>query len=104
MSSAHATAWVMLTVPDDLAEAVADWLLDVDAPGFTGYAISGHSGAGQGLSLHEQVRGRRRGYQYQIEMPADAVAAFLEQLRAAFVGSRIRYAVLPVITAGKLHR
>jgi hypothetical protein len=103
MTTESATAWILLTVPTELAEPVADWLMDIAAPGFTGYPVSGHSGKGHGLSLREQVGGRRRGYQYQIEIPAADVANLLAQLRAAFTGSRIRYAVLPVVTSGALH-
>ena len=97
------TVWIVLTVPEALAEAIADWLQDCDAPGFTGHTVRGHSGSGRGLSLVEQVSGRRQGYQYQIELPANDVDAFLSQLRSAFTGSRVRYAVLPVLAHGALH-
>jgi hypothetical protein len=36
-------------------------------------------------------------------MPAADIEGFLQQLRATFAGSRIRYAVLPVLASGALH-
>jgi hypothetical protein len=96
-------ALVVLTVSPAIEEAVIDWLLARrEGSGFTSMPVSGHSARQQGLSNLEQVTGRQRRVQFQMEMRGQDVDAFLENARATFGGADIHFWVVPVLSAGRL--
>lgn len=92
---------VTLNVPPSIEEAVVDCLLTLEsAHGFSSFPVSSHDHRNEGLSLAEQVTGRQRKIRFQMYVPEDGLAGLLEQLRAEFSGSGIKYWVLPVIENG----
>jgi hypothetical protein len=94
---------VVLTTAPALQEPVVDWLLEhLGGGGFTGVPVAGHSSRLEGLSADEQVSGRQRRYQFQIQMDVERVEGFLAGLGEAFSGADIRYWMLPVVGAGSL--
>jgi len=94
---------VTLNVPPQLEEMLIDWLLvEVGSSGFTGYRVYGRSASMSGLSAAEQVSGRRRRSQYDVEMKRSDVGAFLAAANEAFGHADVHCLVLPVIAAGEL--
>ena len=96
-------ALVVLNVPPALEETVVDWLLQrVGGAGFTSFAVHGHSTSHQNLSAAEQVSGRERRQQFQVQIDADVVQGFLSDARDSLGTADIRYWVLPVTYSGRL--
>ena len=92
---------VTLNVPVSLEEAVVDCLLMVESEhGFSSFPVSSHDHKNEGLSLAEQVSGRQKRIRFQMYVPQQGLPTLLEQLRADFSGSGIKYWVLPVIENG----
>lgn len=93
---------VILNAPPNLEEALVDWLLaHGSGTGFTSFPAEGHSTRHDNLSTAEQVSGRQRRQQFQVQMAAAAVDEFLEALQAALGGAGIHYWVLPVLRSGR---
>jgi hypothetical protein len=98
-----AEALVVLNVPPSLEEPLVDWLLArEDGAGFTSFPVFGHSTRHDHLSAAEQVSGRQRRQQFQVQMAAVAVEQFLDDVRASLGGAGIHYWVIPVIGGGHL--
>jgi len=96
-------ALVVLTVSPALEETMIDWLLSrPGGGGFTSMPVSGHSASHSGLSNIEQVTGRRRRVQFQIQMDSGSLEPFLARAREAFGGTDTHYWVIPVFGAGRL--
>jgi hypothetical protein len=96
-------ALVVLNVPPELEETVVDWLLKrVGGVGFTSFAVSGHSTSHDDLSAAEQVSGRQRRQQFQMQIGAEVVQGFLSDARDTLGAADIRYWVLPVMQTGRL--
>jgi hypothetical protein len=96
-------ALIVLNAPPELEEPVVDWLLArKDSTGFTSFPVSGHSTSYAGLSAAEQVSGRQRRQQFQVQLRADAVAAFLDDIRVAFGAAGIHFWVSPLTAGGHL--
>ena len=94
---------VTLNVPPKLEEAVVDWLLGSGrGSGFTSYPVRGHSSSAVGLSLAEQVSGRQKRIQFEIEMAASDAAEFIQNASAAFGAADVQCVVLPAFAAGSL--
>lgn len=94
---------VVLNIDPNLEEAVIDWLLARDdGVGFTGFPIFGHSTDHGHLSPSEQVSGRARRQQFQIQVEQGNVERFLQAASAEFGESGVRYWVLPILTSGHL--
>ncbi len=92
---------VTLSVPPGIEEAIVDCLLTLESEhGFSSFPISSHDHRNEGLSLAEQVTGRQRKIRFQMYVPEDGLGQLLNQLRAEFSGSGIRYWVLPVVENG----
>lgn len=92
---------VTLGVPPALEEAVVDCLLTLESEhGFSSFPVYSHDHRNEGLSLAEQVSGRQKKIRFQMYVPEQRLAALLDQLRAEFAGSGIRYWVLPVVENG----
>lgn len=87
-------ALVVITIIPNLEEPLIDWLLAREQPtGFTSMPVFGHGSRHDYLSTAEQVSGRQRRVQFQIEMALDLVDPFLQSLRADFEGAHMRYRV-----------
>lgn len=99
----HAEALITLNVPPDLEEAIVDWLLArEDSTGFTSFPVYGHSTSHDGLSPTEQVTGRQRRQQFQIQIRAGNVNAFIESVRKSFAAAGLHFWVVPIILGGHL--
>ena len=92
-----------LSVSPRLEGTVVDWLLSREACyGFTSFPVAGHSCSPVGLSLAEQVSGRKKQMRFQMHLPAAEVPALLEQLRRDFAGSGMHYWLSPVLESASL--
>ena len=99
----HARTLVVLNVAPALEESLVDWLLArQDTIGFTTVAASGHSAAHHDFTAAEQVKGRKRQVQFQIQLPAGELNTFLREARARFPGADIYFWAVPVLSAGHL--
>lgn len=98
-------ALIVLNVPPNLEETVVDWLLARDGGiGFTSFPVFGHSTSHAGLSAAEQVSGRQRRQQFQIQLGQDAVDAFLDDAGRALGEAGVHFWVLPLLSGGRLGR
>lgn len=96
---------VVLNVSPALEEPVVDWLLArEEGTGFTSFSVSGHSTRHDDLSPAEQVSGRQRRQQFQIQIREEAVDSFLHDARNYFANAEIHFWVLPVFAGGQLNR
>lgn len=102
---------LILTVSPCLEETVADWLLSREGrhgpstplgTGFTSFPVAGHSSAPTGLTLAEQVSGRKKQMCFQMHLPGAEVPALLDQLRRDFAGSGLHYWISPVLESASL--
>jgi len=94
---------VVMTVPQALVGVFVDWLLDrANRTGFTSYGVAGHSDRHDVLNIAEQVTGRQRRHQFQVQLPAAALDEFLAAAHAEFGGASVHYWVLPLIRCGRL--
>lgn len=86
-----------------IEETLVDWLLQFDgSAGFSSYPADGHSSRAQGLTLAEQVAGRKRQLHFLVHLPETDLPVFLEKLKRDFAGAGLHYWVSPVVEAGRL--
>lgn len=86
-----------------IEEAMVDFLLALEhESGFTSFPIHGHSSRHQGLSLSEQVAGRRRQMCFELVIAATDLPRVRDGLRAEFAGAQIHYWVVPVVESGRI--
>ena len=96
-------ALLTLNVPPALEESVVDWLLEQSGSrGFTSQRVSGHGADHDALTAAEQVSGRQRRLQFQIQMKSADVEALLAAAGRRFAGADIHFWVLPVVAGGAL--
>lgn len=89
---------VTLNAPPALEESIVDWLLERGAgQGFTQSVVFGHSSQHTGLTVAEQVSGRRRRVRFDVSISAAALDAFLGELDERFATSDLYYRVVPVL-------
>jgi len=101
--SKHTEALITLNAPPDIEEPIVDWLLArEDCTGFTSFPVYGHSTSHAGLSPAEQVSGRQRRQQFQIQIRADDVDAFIDSIRTSFGAAGLHFWVLPLTQGGHL--
>jgi hypothetical protein len=101
--SNYTGALVTLNAPPELEEPIVDWLLArEDSTGFTSFPVYGHSTSHDGLSPAEQVSGRQRRQQFQIQIRADGVDVFIDNIRKSFGTAGIHFWVLPLTLGGHL--
>lgn len=101
--SSHTEVLVVLNVPADLEEPIVDFLLARDgSTGFTSIPVYGHSTSHDGLSRAEQVSGRQRRQQFQIQIRANTADVFIDNIRESFGAAGIHFWVLPLILGGHL--
>jgi hypothetical protein len=94
---------VVINIPPALEEPLVDWLLERESGvGFTSYAVHGHSAQHGHLSVAEQVRGRQRRLQFEVDLEVPQLAQFLAGLTGKFGGTDLRYRVSAVITFAHL--
>jgi hypothetical protein len=94
---------LILNAPPNLQEALVDWLLaHKHGTGFTSFPAQGHSTRHDNLSIAEQVSGRQRRQQFQVQMASDEVDDFLDALQASLGGTGIHYWVQPISRSGRL--
>lgn len=94
---------VVLSASPGLEDAVVDWLLGRRGKtGFTTTTIYGHSSRHEGLSIAEQVSGRRLRTQFEVHMTLEAARDFVRDAVDNFGAADIHCLVLPAIAAGSL--
>ena len=94
---------VAITIPPAIESQLVDWLLSQDGgTGFSSATIHGHSTRHDHLSIAEQVSGREKRMQFQIQMSGRRLDGFIEMLTADFGGADLHYWVLPVLAGGHL--
>ena len=94
---------VVLNVPPSLEESVVDWLLArEEGVGFTSFPVYGHSTRHEDLSPAEQVSGRQKRQQFQIQIRQEAVDSFLDGARGEFGSAGVHFWVLPLFAGGQL--
>jgi hypothetical protein len=91
---------VVLNVTPALEERVVDWLLARSRGGFTSSPVAGLSTRHDNLSPAEQVTGQQRRQQFSVQMPAEEVDSFLDELRGSLGAADVRFWVLPVMRSG----
>jgi hypothetical protein len=94
---------VTLTVAPAIEESLVDWLLEFHGQvGFTSFSVHGHSSRPEGLTLAEQVSGRRKQTRFQIHLSSEQTPNFIENLRSDFGGVGLHYWVSPVLESGRI--
>ena len=92
---------LMLNVAPELEEDLVDYLLSIEQiVGFSSYTVYGH-GQQQGLSVAEQVSGRRKRSQYELIVKKSIIPLIISGLAEA-VGRDIIYWQQPVSNFGRL--
>lgn len=92
---------VTLNVPTMLEESVVDCLLTFEAEhGFSSFEVYAHDHRNTGLSLAEQVSGRRKRIRFQMYIREADLSALLDKLKEKFNNAGIHYWVLPVLEKG----
>lgn len=96
-------ALIVLNVPPSLEESLIDWLLGRDdGTGFTSFPVFGHGASHSSLSAAEQVSGRERRQQFQVQLDAGAVDHFLHDIEQSFGTAGIRFWAMPLTVTGHL--
>ena len=92
---------VTLTAPPSIEESLVDWLLEfTDQAGFSSQRADGHSSRLEGLSLAEQVAGRKSQVRFQLHLPGEQLPRFMDALKKDFGGAGLHYWVAPLLDAG----
>jgi len=92
---------LILNIAPELEEGLVDYLLSIEQiAGFTSYTVFGH-GQNQGLSVAEQVSGRRKRSQYELIVNESTIPRILSGL-AETVGRDIVYWQQPVSNFGRV--
>lgn len=93
---------LILNIPTELEEDLVDYLLELDCVnGFTSLPVRGHGRHGLGLSLAEQVSGRRQRLRVEILLHAGDVDTVLAGMATA-VGRDITWWTQPVTRNGRI--
>lgn len=94
---------LVLTVAPTLETQLVDWLLVSEhVTGFSSGPIHGHGSRHDRLSIAEQVTGRQRRVQFQVQLTRAAASELLTALGRDFAGADLHYWLLPLIAAGQL--
>lgn|SRR5690554_7811374 len=92
---------LVLNIAPQLEDALIDYLISVElAGGFTSYEVRGH-GDHQGLSISEQVSGRRRRIQVELMLETENIEPVLRDMKQE-VGADIVYWHHPIEAMGRL--
>lgn len=99
--SLPARVLVVITSPPSLESQLVDWLLATqDGIGFSSVAVRGHSSHHDNLSIAEQVSGRQKRIQFQVQIDGSQLDSLLEELKSEFGGADLHYWVVPVLAGG----
>jgi hypothetical protein len=94
---------VVLNVAPAIEDDVVDWLLGREGDqGFTRTAVHGHGARSDGLTIAEQVTGRRDRVQFEVCIPAEQAEGFLRQAAEVFGNADVHYQLLPLLGFGRL--
>ena len=94
---------VVLTGSPALESQLIDWLLLQEGGlGFTSSTVHGHSTQHDHLSIPEQVSGRQRRLQFQVQLNRNLLDEFLSKLAAEFAAADLHYWVVPLLAGGHL--
>ena len=103
MSADEHTCLLTIIAAPEIEDNLVDWLLERDdVHGFSTMRISGHGDNPGGLSVAEQVAGRRPRVVFQSGMPEQAARALIGDLRRDYQGSRLLYWLAPLLDFGRL--
>ena len=102
MSELSESMLLTIIAPPDLTLELGDWLLEQKVDGYFSYRGRGHSRDSAGMSVAEQVAGRRAKEVFQIQSSADELGELISALKAEFTGTGLHYWVLPVYSAGRI--
>lgn len=98
-----ASSLLTIIAPPSLEETLVDWLLEEPRiEGFSSTEIFGHGARQKGMTLLEQVTGRQRRVQFQIQTDAGTVSHLVAQMRERFAGVGVYYFVTPVAESGRI--
>jgi hypothetical protein len=90
-----------LIAPPRLEEPLVDWLLAFEY-GFSSFPVNGHTSRQEGLTLAEQVSGRKRHVRFDMHLPETEWGSLVERLRRDFAGTGIHYWISPVTAQGEV--
>ena len=94
---------IVVTSPPSLEGQVVDWLLSRErVTGFSSTPVHGHGTRHEHLSVAEQVFGKQRRVQFQVQIERDDLETFLQHFRKTFDGADLHYWVVPLLAAGQL--
>jgi len=94
---------LILIAPPSLEEPLVDWLLQFESRyGFCSLPVSGHSSRQEGLTLAEQVSGRKKQIRFEIHLPETEWRLLIEQLKRDFAGAGFHYWVSPILDHGRV--
>ncbi len=97
-------ALLTLVMPPDLADLLADWLLEQpEVTGFISLPVNSHGGEEHSMTPAEQVAGYRKGWLIQTHLPRNRARDLLTRLKQAFSGSELHYWLTPMIEGGHLN-
>ena len=92
-----------LIAPPSLEEPLVDWLLQFEAEyGFSSFPVNGHSSRQEGLTLAEQVSGRKKHVRFEMHLPETEIAGLIERLKGDFAGAGLHYWATPVLGNGRI--
>ncbi len=93
-----------LSCPEELAERLIDILLETDVrmSGFTTEKADGHGHDFSSASVRERVRGRVARRLIVLILPAEDVAALLDDIRRQVKNPHLVYWIEPVLAYGHL--
>lgn len=90
-----------LIIPRALEESIVDFLLSYETDaGFISYQVALHHFKKDGLSIREQVWGKRLKFCYEIEVEADLLSRLKQELAEQFSGAGVVYYILPILEQG----
>jgi hypothetical protein len=94
---------LILVAPPAVEEPLVDWLLDMEAGcGFSSFPVRGHSSSPRGLTLAEQVSGRKEQVRFEMHLPEPELASLVERLKREFAGVGLHYWVVPLCEWGHI--
>ncbi|MGH8502381.1 MAG: DUF3240 family protein [Gammaproteobacteria bacterium] len=59
--------------------------------GFSSFRLHGHSSRHEGLTLIEQVSGRKRQIRSEMHLPKEELTVRVERMKKDFAGARVHY-------------
>ena len=89
--------------PPALEEPLVDWLLERESQyGFSSFPVNGHSSRHDGLTLAEQVSGRKKHIRFEMHLSESDSWELVHGLQRDFAGTGIHYWITPIIECGRV--